>query len=75
MSRATVEQILIRVEAATPESPIAVFKARTGLDAVFASTIKSREAIRNGNKLVGIFHNKQDLVAVEHTLNQQLIGA
>lgn len=52
------EGILFRIEAATPESPIAVFALpKSKLEAVFAATVRSQERMRTARNLIGVFNN------------------
>ena len=66
MSISTIEVIRRRIEAATPKSPIAVFKmpVRTNaghLEAVFGSTVSTHLQVEQGNPMfVGYFHKEQD---------------
>lgn len=58
MSVSTLQNILLRVRDAAPESPIAVFRCdKPGhLDAVFAATLTTRRLIANGVPgLIGVF--------------------
>ena len=56
MSQGTIENIIIRIKAATKESPIAVFKDGGKLNAMFAATVKTQdEIISNHTNLVGVF--------------------
>lgn len=78
MSISTVPIIMGRIESATEDSPIAVFRPKPGadcpsgiggkLDAVFASTVKSVSLIRSSNRLVGVFHNAMDASKVKARL-------
>ena len=66
MSLSTVPLIQIRIKAASPASPIAVFKlaapGRGQLEAVFGSTFATRRSVRHNNPLfVGYFHNDMDV--------------
>ncbi len=66
MSISTIEVIRLRIDVATPKSPIAVFKmpVRTNaghLEAVFGSTIDTHRSVEQGDPMfVGYFHNGQD---------------
>jgi hypothetical protein len=71
MSRSTAEQVMLRVSSAIPESPIAVFQAGDAFNAVFASTIKSKEQIDRGTNLVGVFHNKMDAKEIKKLLGAE----
>ena len=62
--------IMGRIRVATPESAIAVFKAKNGkLEAVFANTLETIAKINDGSAgFIGIFHKEMDLVGVKTKL-------
>lgn len=65
------ELIISRIEAATPASPIAVFKSdvKGSFDVVFANTVTTQKIILEGSrKLVGIYHNGMDMLLIEKFL-------
>lgn len=60
MSIATIPAIMLRIQAATEESPIAVFKThsdqRSKLESLFAGTVRTSVRIEKDEKnLVGVF--------------------
>ena len=63
----TVDTIMERIAVAKPRSPIAVFKGKRGLIAVFGSTVKTF-AMRNDKNFVGLFDNTQHVFCVRETL-------
>jgi hypothetical protein len=70
MSISSLEVALRRIELSTPESPIAVFKTKIidRVDAVFAGTVKTQEAIRYGHRdYIGTFDGSMD---IKHVANQ-----
>ncbi len=65
------KQIIERVRAASPESPIAVFRTPDRkLEAVFGSTIETRKRIERARRreFVGLFHNQMPGEKVADTL-------
>jgi len=63
MSISTLEQALVRIEGAFPESPIAVFKCKLEdkVSTVFASTVKTKEILEKGSPaLIGVFDNTME---------------
>ena len=61
MSLANIPLIMIRIQVATEDSPIAVFKTHAGqrnkLESLFAKTIKTEARIKKDYKnLVGVFN-------------------
>lgn len=69
----TVEIIMGRIEMATEESPIAVFRppVKCGrLNAVFGATVITKQQIaEGGSNLIGLFHKRMDLVNVKRQLS------
>ena len=66
MSLAPISVIMTRIKAATPESPIAVFKPVIRdygqLDAMFGSTVRTQERVESGDPLfVGYFHSRNGM--------------
>jgi hypothetical protein len=62
-----------RIEHATPESPIAVFRAdvQSMVDSVFASTVVSQQKIRsNDPKLIGVFDRNSNPAVVRGKLQR-----
>ena len=76
MSVATIPAIMIRIQAATIDSPIAVFKSnksRGKLESLFADTIKTEARIEKDHKnLVGVFDNSMAPSQVLDTLYRDL---
>lgn len=70
MSIASIHIILQRIEAATPESPIAVFLTPLGdLDAVFANTLLTQRRIQNRDlALIAVYDGDDDMRAVGRDL-------
>ncbi len=65
------KQIIERVRAASPESPIAVFRTPDRkLEAVFGSTIETQKRIERARRreFVGLFHNQMPGEKVADTL-------
>ena len=77
MSISDRKTILVRIEAATPESPIAVFRTKDGkLDAVFADTIVARRRVAQDPGFVGKYHKQDDYIRVRAELrNAELRNA
>jgi hypothetical protein len=77
MSVDTVSNIMIRIRAAPPDSPIAVFRAPVPgkLEAVFASTVKAQDRIRGDKRhdLIGVFDKSQDLEHVKRVLHLSIL--
>lgn len=76
MSYANLEQTLIRIKGATPDSPIAVFKTQVpgSLNAMFAATIKTQEMINeNHPDLIGVFDGLMDIPAVKSLLASHVL--
>lgn len=75
MSISTVEIIMGRIESATENSPIAVFKLEEKcgkLNAVFGDTVITQQQIKSGHKdLIGVFHKGMDLIAVKRQLQAE----
>lgn len=73
-----VETIMLRIENASPESPIAVFisdRILGGLVAVFGSTVKTKEiAIEQNQNFVGMFDKNCDLKSVKVVLDRATIA-
>jgi hypothetical protein len=72
MSHATLKHIMARIEFATKESPIAVFTSefKGNLNAVFGSTIYTKQLIASGDKTyIGTFDKNGDLDAVKAYLD------
>lgn len=65
--------IMDRIKTATVDSPIAVFKAGKGLNAVFANTVISEERAES-NDYVGKYHGKMDISWVSNHLWKVLKG-
>jgi hypothetical protein len=62
-----------RIEHATPESPIAVFRAdvQDMVDSVFANTVVSQRKIEaNDPKLIGVFDRESDPAVVREKLQR-----
>ena len=76
MSTATIPAIMIRIRAATVDSPIAVFKSnksREKLESLFAGTLKTEERIEKDHKnLVGVFDSSMPPSQVLDTLYRDL---
>lgn len=78
MSAGTLQNVMLRIRDAVPESPIAVFRCdKPGhLDAVFASTmitrrlIESHQAQKSG--LIGVFDGSMDAGEVKAQLRQHI---
>lgn len=76
MSVSTINVIVGRIESATPESPIAVFRHPLGkegtLEAVFGDTVKTRHRVARQNDplFVGLFHRDMAPRAVAATLRK-----
>ena len=73
MSHATLKHIVARIEFATKESPIAVFRSefRGKLDAVFGATIHTKQLIASGDKTyIGTFDKFSDMDAVKEYLDR-----
>ena len=71
MSIATVENILKRIEVATKDSPIAVFKGSSvdrGLDAVFWTTDTVWRVAESESSFIGAFYKDMDLDKVKDIL-------
>ncbi len=63
--------IMDRIKVASRKSPIAVFKAKSGLVAVFADTVKTRAIANKENpNFVGSFHGGLKRKLVFKKLNQ-----
>jgi len=65
------KQIIDRVQAASPESPIAVFRTPDHkLEAVFGATVEARKRIERAKRreFVGLFHNQMPGEKVTETL-------
>ena len=78
MSIGIVKHIMQRIEAATAESAIAVFRVdKTGvLDAVFASTVATRQMIDSGHPdLIGVYHGGMSAGRIEDELNSNVTFA
>lgn len=60
MSISTIDIVMGRIEVASEESPIAVFKTKErGLyEAQFASTVFGKKRVKKDKALIGVFHNK-----------------
>ena len=72
MSHATLKHIMARIEFATKESPISVFASefKGKLDAVFGSTIHTKQLISSGDKTyIGTFDKFSDTDAVVKKLS------
>jgi len=70
MTISTVQQTMIRIKGATPESPIAVFKCKTEdrVNTVFGSNIHTQKMIKSGTGFIGMFDNTMDLRTTKKTL-------
>lgn len=70
MTIASKSVVMGRIEAATPESPIAVFTCDEQLmfDAHFASTVSAQERIAEGKGLVGVFDQTMNRNAINTKL-------
>ena len=51
------QQILDRIEVASPESPISVFASKFSVFAVFGRTVETDRWIREGKNDVGFIHH------------------
>lgn len=77
----SVEFIMLRIRAATQESPIAVFLKKSpfankgpGLVAVFGSTIETKKiAVEENPDFIGMYHKRDHLSVVESTLTRALV--
>jgi len=76
MSIATIPAIMTRINAATIDSPIAVFKSnksREKLESLFAGTVQTEYRIKKDHKnLVGVFDNSMAPSQVLDTLYRDL---
>jgi hypothetical protein len=75
MSVSTLQNVMLRIRTATPESPIAVFLcAKPGpLDAVFAATVITRSIIaRQDPALIGVFDRTMNEREVKEQLRRHL---
>ncbi len=75
MSVSGVSIIMRRIKSATPHSRIAVFRNKVNgkwvLKAVFASTVQTQQAIRDGaTNLVGVYYRGSVQSAVRNTLHR-----
>ena len=62
MSRSLdIAAIIERIKVATEHSPIAVFKSRYGLDAVFGNTATTQDMMVNSDAFVGLYHKDMNL--------------
>ena len=71
MSIGTVEHILKRIEVATKDSPIAVFKGSSkdrGLDAVFWTTDTMWRVAEGKSNYIGAFYGTMDMNKIKEIL-------
>lgn len=71
MSEATLRHVMSRIDGATKQSPIAVFRSefRGKLNAVFGATLHTIQLIDSKDKTyIGSYHKEMDIDAVEKKL-------
>ena len=72
MSEATLRHVMERIEGATKQSPIAVFRSefRGKLNAVFGATLHTLQLIDSKDKsYIGSFHKEMDADAIYKKLD------
>jgi len=77
MSLSTINNLLKRIEVATPESQIAVFrtpaKITDRLDSIFSSTVFSQERIHDDKaNLIGIYNKGHDINMLRELFTRML---
>jgi len=71
MSNGNLQQVMIRINGATPESQIAVFRTDLPemLNAVFAATVLTQRMIEAKDQtLIGVYDGTMDLQAIKKEL-------
>lgn len=70
MTIATVKTIMERIKVATPLSRILVMREGDKMNAVFADTVVSKQAIESGKDVVGVYHNQLSMQKMNDELNR-----
>lgn len=69
MTISSVDVIMGRIHTAMYDSPIAVFKSKGKLDAVFAATAKTQNRIKSGDvNLIGVYNGTMKQKDIRDTL-------
>ena len=75
MSHGTLQQVMVRIKGATPDSQIAVFRCDEpeNLNAVFAATVITRRMIDEGHRdLIGVYDGTMNPGDIERELRSHV---